>query len=211
MSGSSRHTVWLILVVAVIAGAAGAWLGHRTQGQPAPAPTLAHGAAYPSPRPLAPFSLERADGGRLTLDDFRDRWTLLFIGFTHCPDVCPTTLGTFKQLEPLLAEVQPALPHAFVFVSVDPERDDATTLRDYAGYFSPRIVAATGTKDELDAFVRQLGALYAKVPLEGGDYTIDHSAQIMVIDPQARLAAIFRPPHDTAGIVADLRTLAGAK
>lgn len=211
MSVSSRHTAWLILVVAVLAGAAGAWLGHRTPARPPEAPALVHGLAYPAPRPLAPFSLERADGGRLTLDDLHGRWTLLFIGFTHCPDVCPTTLATFRQLEPLLEAAQPALPHAFVFVSVDPERDDATTLRDYTAYFSPRIVAATGTKDELDAFVRQLGALYAKVPLQGGDYTIDHSAQIMVIDPQARLAAIFRPPHDAAGIVADLRALAGAR
>lgn len=207
---SSRST-WIILAVAVLAAAAGLLLGRKLPVATGNAPTLAHGLAYPAPRPLAPFTLARADGAPFTRDDLRERWTLLFVGFTRCPDVCPTTLGTFKQLEPLLAKDAPALPVSLVFVSIDPERDDGQQLRSYTSYFSPRIVAASGTKPELDAFTRQLGVLYAKVSLDGADYTIDHSTQIMLIDPQARLAAIFRPPHDAAGIVADLRTLSGAQ
>jgi protein SCO1/2 len=205
----SRST-WIILLVAVLAAAAGLLLGRKLPVATGDAPTLAHGLAYPAPRPLAPFTLARADGTPFTRDDLDGRWTLLFVGFTHCPDVCPTTLGTFKQLEPLLAKDAPDVPVSLVFVSVDPERDDAAQLASYTSYFSPRIVAATGSKPELDAFTRQLGVLYAKVPLEGTGYTIDHSIQIMLIDPQARLAAIFRPPHDAAAIVADLRTLAEA-
>ena len=157
-----------------------------------------------------PFTLTDQDGHRRRDTDFRGRYVLVYFGYSFCPDVCPTTLGTFKQLEPLFAKAAPALPVSLVFVSVDPERDDGEQLRSYTAYFSPRIVAASGTKPELDAFTRQLGVLYAKVPLEGSDYTIDHSTQIMLIDPEARLAAIFRPPHDAAGIVADVRTLAEA-
>lgn len=207
MSGSSRST-WIILAVAVLAATGGLLLGKRvTVGSEAP--VLTHGLAYPAPRPLAPFTLTRAHGAPFTRDELRGRWSLLFVGFTHCPDVCPTTLGTFKQIEPLFAKQAPSLPVSLVFVSVDPERDDAAQLRKYTEYFSPRIVAATGTTAELDAFTRQLGVLYAKVPLAGSDYTIDHSTQIMLIDPEARLAAIFRPPHDAAAIVSDVRTLAG--
>jgi len=209
MPASPRSTLWIILGAAVLAGAAGLLLGKRMNPAPAGAAAITHGLAYPAPRPLAPFTLARADGKSLTLDDLRGRWSLLFIGFTHCPDVCPTTLTTFAQVEKQFAAAAPAIKRQFVFVSVDPERDDAAQLRTYTEYFSPAIIAATGTKPELDAFTRQLGVLYVKVPLAGGDYTIDHSAQIMLIDPQARLAAIFRPPHDAAGIVADVRTLAG--
>ena len=211
MSASPRSTVWIILAVAVLAAAGGLLLGKRvTGGRSAEGAQLAHGLAYPAPRPLAPFTLAAVDGSAFTLDSLRGRWSLVFVGFTHCPDVCPTTLGTYKQLEQSFAAKAPELPVSLVFVSVDPERDDAAHLREYTAFFSPRIVAATGSREELDAFTRQLGVLYAKVPLQGGDYTIDHSTQIMLIDPQARLAAIFRPPHDADAIVADVRTLAGA-
>ena len=97
MSVSSRHTVWLILVVAVLAGAAGAWLGHRTPARPPEAPALVHGLAYPAPRPLAPFSLERADGGRLTLDDLHGRWTLLFIGWYGLAQLSVVNVLTFTN------------------------------------------------------------------------------------------------------------------
>jgi protein SCO1 len=210
MSALSRST-GIILVVAVLAATAGLLLGGKLPVATGDAPTLAHGLAYPAPRPLAPFALARADGAPFTREDLVGRWSLVFVGFTHCPDVCPTTLGTFKQVEPLLATEAPELPVSLVFVSVDPERDDAEQLRNYAAYFSPSIVAATGTKSELDTFTRQLGVLYAKVATTGADYTIDHSTQIALIDPEARLTAIFRPPHDAAGIVADLRALAEAR
>lgn len=209
MASSSRNTTWIILAVAVLAATAGLLLG-RKAAEPT-APVLAHGIAYPAPRPLAPFTLANADGTSFTLESLRGRWTLLFVGFTHCPDVCPTTLGAFKQVEAEFAKAAPDVPYALVFVSVDPERDDAKQLRDYVSFFSPRIVAATGGTAELDAFTRQFGVMYVKVPLEGGGYTIDHTTRIMLVDPDARLVGVFDPPHDAAGIVADVRALQGAR
>lgn len=209
MATSSRNTTWIILAVAVLAAVAGMLLGRKVSD--APAPVLAHGTAYPAPRPLAQFTLANADGTPFTLDSLRGRWTLLFVGFTHCPDVCPTTLGAFKQVEAGFAKSAPDVPYQLVFVSVDPERDDAKQLRDYVSYFSPRIVATTGTTAELDAITRQLGVMYVKVPLDGGGYTIDHTARIMLVDPEARLVGVFEPPHDAAGIVADVRALAGGR
>ena len=94
------------------------------------------------------------------------------------------------------------------FVAVAPARDTPQVLGDYARYFSPAIVAATGDAAALAALTPALGIVYAQSPLPGGGYTVDHSTQLVVFDPQGRLAAIVRPPHDAAAILADLRTMA---
>ena len=93
------------------------------------------------------------------------------------------------------------------FISVDPERDTSKALADYASYFSPSIVVATAPHERLEPFTRQLGMIYMKTPLDNGDYTVDHSAHLAVIDPQANLVALFRPPLQIDAIIADMRML----
>ena len=208
MSASPSRMPWLILVAAVAAGL-GLWLGQRAFAPPAGmAPELRSALRYPQPRPVPPFELTRADGAPLDNRALLGRWTLAFFGFTHCPDVCPTTLAVFRQVE-ALAKADPAAPPlALWFVSVDPARDTPQVLGDYARYFSPAIVAATGDQAALAALTPALGIVYAQSPLPGGGYTVDHSTQIVVFDPQGRLAAIVRPPQDAAAILADLTTMA---
>lgn len=200
--------MWIILVAAV-AAAAGLWLGQRAL---APAPTsLEAGLAYPQPRALPDFALTRADGSELRADALRGRWSLVFFGFTHCPDVCPTTLASYREIERALEAQDPVPPYELVFVSLDPERDAGKPLADYAAYFSARILAVTGTREQLDALTRALGILYAKSPTGGSDYTIDHSTQLVLLDPDVRMAAIFRPPLDAARIARDIGKLASAR
>lgn len=208
MSASPSRLPWLILVVAAAAGL-GLWLGQRAFAPPAAtAPELRSALRYPQPRPVPPFELTRTDGAPLDNRALLGRWTLAFFGFTHCPDVCPTALAVFRQLD-ALAKADPAAPPlALWFVSVDPARDTPQVLGDYARYFSPAIVAATGDAAALAALTPALGIVYAQSPLPGGGYTVDHSTQLVVFDPQGRLAAIVRPPHDAAAILADLRTMA---
>jgi protein SCO1/2 len=203
----SRSLPWLI-AAAALAGALGLYFGQRyftpaASMQSVPTKTA---LVYPQARQLGDFLLERADGRALTLADWRGHWNLVFIGFTHCPDVCPQALAVFREIEkkwPTDAGAPPAL----YFVSVDPERDSAKILADYAGYFSKSIIAATGAHDRLEPFTRQLGMVYMKSPQPSGDYTVDHSADLALIGPDATQVALFRAPLDPDAIIADLVAL----
>lgn len=165
---------------------------------------------YPQPRALDPFTLSRADGGSFGNDDLRGRLTLVFFGFTHCPDICPTTLALMVQVRDQVLAAQPDLPVQLLFVSVDPERDSPQALARYAGYFSPHIIAATADDARLLPMTRQLGIVYVKSQVTDSGYSVDHSSQIVLIDAQGRLAGMFRPPLDARVIAQDLQTIARA-
>ena len=207
---SSRSSLPWLIAAAALAGALGLWLGQRWYIQQAAisageVPTRS-ALVYPTPRPLGDFLLERSDGRPLTLADWRDQWSLVFIGFTYCPDACPQALAIFREVERGWPE-EAGDPPRMYFISVDPERDTPKAIADYANYFSPRIVAATGSHDRLEPFARQLGMIYMQSPLDGGDYTVDHSTHVAVIDPQARMAALFRAPQEASAMIDDLIAL----
>ena len=212
MSAPSRNLLpWLIVIAAAAAGL-GLWAGQRmTAGPAAERPALAATLLYPEPREIRPFELRRTDGTVFDREALRGRWTLMFFGFTNCPDVCPTTLATLRGIGKVLASDPSAPPVGMVFVSVDPERDTPDVLRDYVAYFSKDVVAVTAEIPQLEAFARDLGVVFAKSPLERGGYTMDHSAQIVLLDREGRMAGIIRPPHDPAAIVSDLKRLAPAR
>jgi protein SCO1/2 len=214
----SRSLPWLI-AAAALAGGLGLYFGQRYFAPP-PAATISSmqgspdigtraALVYPQPRPMQAFSLDRTDGSTLTLADWHGHWSLVFIGFTHCPDACPQTLSVYRDVEKAWPQDAGPVPVLY-FIAVDPERDTPKVLADYAGYFSPAIVAATGTHDRLEAFTRQLGMIYMKTPTTSGDYTVDHSTHLAVIDPEGRMVALFRAPLDAGAIVDDLQALASA-
>ncbi len=174
----------------------------------------------PSPPP-APFNATEVSGidyGRglviaddagqpRRLEDFRDQVTLVFFGFTACPDVCPTTLARLRQaraaLGPDAERVQVLL------VSVDPERDTAERLQAYVRSFEPSFKALRPEPKELEAVIKAFHAIAVKVPTpDGRDYTIDHSAVIYVYDRSNRLRLITQPDFSIDGLAADLRRLA---
>jgi protein SCO1/2 len=204
-----------LLVIAVVAAAAGLWAALRLQ-PPTPAvsmPVLPAPRAitlFPTPRPLPAFTLQQADGSVLTQDTLKGHWTAVFLGYTSCPDVCPTTLaeiaGAQKQWATLPADVRPRV----LFVSADPERDTPQTVARYAHAFHPDTLAATAPLPQLEAFARALSLVFMKVPGPSGDpsdYSIEHSAALALLDPQARMAGVVQPPFDVKGIAADLDTL----
>jgi protein SCO1 len=193
--------VYLVLAVALAAGlgllASQHWFGAR------PAPRLEGGLTYPEPRPLPHFVLDSTEPGGVGPDDLSGRWTLAFIGFTHCPDVCPTTLARLAEAQRQAAAAGNEVPR-ILFVSVDPERDDAARTTLYARHFSADSLAATADHDRLQPFTRALGMVYMQSPLADGGYSVDHSASVAVIDPRLRLVAQLRPPLDATTIAADL-------
>lgn len=209
-SSSARLPIVAVLLAAFAAGL-GLWAGQRYFAQAPTAAGLQAVQLYPAPRPIPDFSLEGGDGQPLDKATLRGRWTLVFAGFTHCPDVCPTTLATLataaKQWQDLPAEQRPRL----LFISVDPERDSAQRSGEYAAYFAKDTLAATAEHAVLEPFTRSLGMVYMKSPLSNGDYTVDHSASIALLDPEVRLAGLIRPPLDAAAIGADLRRLQDAR
>jgi protein SCO1 len=195
----------LILLAAFAAGL-GLWLGSRIflGADAAATPSLTR---YPQPRELADFQLSRSNGAPLTRADLQGHWSLMFFGFTHCPDICPNTLGVLKAVRATLAEQKKTDAVQVYFISVDPERDQPEVLGRYAAFYDPGFVAATGSDEQLQHLTRSLGLLYARVPDKGGSYTVDHSASIVLVNPQGRLFGLFRPPLDAAAIGADLLTL----
>jgi protein SCO1/2 len=150
-----------------------------------------------------PFRLTDQNGRTVTDADFKGKPFLVFFGFTHCPDVCPTALfdmsEAFRRLGPD-AEKMSAL-----FISVDPERDTPEKLKDYLQSFHPRISALTGTQAEIDAVTKTYKAYAKKVPLDGGEYTMDHTAIVYLMDRDGRFVAPFNLKRPADEAAKDLR------
>jgi protein SCO1/2 len=193
-----------LLLAAFAALAAGIWTASRIE-RPQAIP-LKSGILLQAPRPIADFTLTDQDGQPFTRAAFAGRWTLLFAGYTHCPDVCPTTLALMKTLEQQLAAEHRA-PHV-VFLSVDPERDAPARIKQYVRAFSPVFTGISGAPAQLDALCRSLGLAYSKVPdAKGAGYSMDHSAALTLINPRAEIAGYFQPPFQADALLADLRAV----
>ena len=166
----------------------------------------------PELRPLAPFSLLDQKGETYDNNRLLGHWTLLSFGYTHCPDICPTTLSELAQMKQRLNELNIAAPYEIGFVSVDPERDTLERLAEYVAYFDPDFFGVTGQTEALNDLTQPLGIMYRKVMAEGSamDYVMDHSASLILIDPQGRYRALFSPPHDPAMMAEDILALSRA-
>ena len=167
--------------------------------------TLEAATAYPTPRALPAFALVNQDGRDVERADLEGRWHLLFFGFTRCPDVCPLTLNVLAQAT---GEDATALPVDVVLVSVDPERDPPARLKQYVNGFDSRFTGLTGTREAIEAFAEGVGVAHGKVPLgDEGNYTVDHTAAVFVVDPAARITALFTPPFLADAIRRDVLAL----
>ncbi|MGN6512233.1 MAG: SCO family protein [Lysobacteraceae bacterium] len=208
-----NRTTTFILVVALAAGlglwAAQRWLGHPDARQPQP--QLQAVRLFDQPRALPPFSLRQSDGTPLVQGELKGHWTLVFLGFTHCPDVCPTTLAELAQAQKQWTTLPESTRPRVLFVSVDPDRDTPDRTGEYAHAFHRDTLAATADIPALVAFARSLSMVFMKVPAPAGapadQYSVDHSASIAVLDPQARMAGVILPPLEPRAIAGDLEKL----
>lgn len=176
---------------------------------PTPAPLALQAVRLIEPaRPIADFRLVRSDGTALTPASLRGHWTLVFLGFSHCPDVCPTTLTSLAKAQESWESLSESIRPRLMFVSVDPDRDTPKALGEYAHFFHPATIAVTANEPALGQFAHALGLVYMKVPQENGDYDMDHSATLVLLDPQGRQAGLVRPPLASDAIAADLALLA---
>jgi len=194
-------STWLLLLLALVASAGGVWVARRTSD---PAPQLTSGTWLPQPRPVPEVSLVDQAGQPFTTQSLNGHPTLIFFGFTHCPDVCPTTLARLAQV--VKAANVPDLE--VLLVSVDPERDTPEMLERYVHAFNPGFGGLTGKPEEIQRFAKEFGVAIAKVDMGGGEYTVDHSAVVTLLDRQGQRVALFTPPYEVAPVAADLHNVA---
>lgn len=191
-----------------VALAAGIWLSMSiTDREP---PPLTTATVLPQATPVPAFSLIDQDGAPVDASVFRGQWDLVFFGFTHCPDVCPLTLKVLASARQRLAEdgVQP-LPR-IVLVSVDPARDTPEKIRAYVSNFGDGVIGLTGEEDEIRRLADALYIFYDKRDNGTDNYLVDHSAVVLVIDPEGRYHALFSSPHRIENFVSDLPAIMGS-
>ena len=216
MSPKSPRPAWQVGVLVIVAGGgvlAGSLLGRQwlATGRVGAKPVTRAAAVYDTPRPLPDFRLTDEAGRAATAQSLRGRWSFLFFGYTHCPDVCPATLAQLGQVSHALAALPAAQQPAVYLVSVDPARDTASRLAEYVHYFNPAFHALAGEPQAVAAFTHALG-IAVIVRQEGGtDYTVDHTAAILLVDPNGAVAAVFPAPHVVETIAADYRLIVASR
>ena len=151
---------------------------------------------FDEPRLISEFLMTDHLGRRVGLADLKGRWSLVFFGFSTCPDVCPTTLSVLNDAMRPLKDAP-----AVVMVSVDPDRDTPERLAQYVPAFNPDFIGYTGTFDETVKLAEQLNIAFGKVPGDvPGSYLVDHSASLVLIDPNGRYAGFIKAPHNASKI-----------
>ena len=158
----------------------------------------------PEAKALPEFSLEDHRGKAFTKETLKGNWSFVFFGYTHCPDVCPTTLSLLNQVDQALKKEPGLDAPETIFISVDPGRDTVAQLAEYVPYFNSEFTGVTGSLENLQVLTRSLGIAFGKEgDTESEEYEVFHSSIIMLIDPEARLKALFSSPHDVNQIVSD--------
>jgi protein SCO1 len=192
---------WIILGILLAAAAAYYFFPRAT-----PLPSLEQATLLTDAKPVPEFSLVDHQGRPFDRQSLSGGWNLLFFGYTHCPDVCPTTLQTLASTSKEMRDKVPqaALPRV-VFISVDPARDTLAQLAKYVTYFNPAFLGVTGDPAQIEKLASQMGILFARLPEDAsGDYLVDHSASVLLVDPDGNLRALFSPPQRAEAMAADI-------
>jgi protein SCO1 len=180
-----------VLAVSVVLLAAAAWITLVTRGPGAPPPSAIGGS----------FALVDQNGKTVTQDDLKGQPVLMFFGYTHCPDVCPTTLFEISEM---FRKMGPDAKVRAVFVTVDPDRDTPELMKSYLSSFDRRISGLTGDRAALDAMLKAWRVTYRKVPLDGDNYSMDHTALVYLMDRQMRFVNAL-PMNDEDRAIKEIR------
>ncbi len=192
---------------AIVAFAAGLLLARAFVGPAEGPPLTLQATAFPAARAIPRLDLMDQDGAPMNTDFFRQGWTLVFFGFTSCPDICPTTLATLVQVTNRLQDLPAAERPRVLMISVDPERDNPVQLGNYLRFFDPSFLGATGTEAAITRAAETFGVPFARVDLPEGGYTMDHGSGIFIVAPSGGVVAYSSAPHDAAVLASDYRSL----
>jgi protein SCO1/2 len=200
--GSTRFVVAAVLLAAALVLAAGALLGLALHENP-----KGVGGTLLASAIGGPFHLVDQNGKAVSDADLKGKWQLLFFGYTHCPDTCPTALNEISLALDRLGKKRNEVE--IVFITVDPERDTPEVLKSYVESFDAPIIALTGAADQVAQAAKAYRVYYAKHPRPDGSYDMDHSAVIYVMDPQGRFTATFTPDATADAMAERLQKLLG--
>jgi protein SCO1 len=201
----SKLWTWFFVCIIVASGMAAGIFWHRHGPV-----VLATGSLLSPALALPDFSLIDAEGRSFGAANLRGHWSLLFFGYTNCPDFCPTTLTTLAAMQKQLRAEHAALLPQVIFVSVDAKRDTPEQLAKYVPYFDPDFVGLTAADQaSIEAFAKQWGVAVIVQPAKDGNYTVDHSGNIFVLNPQGRLAAVLSGPFTATALQSDFRRIVG--
>ena len=193
-----RQSVKMGLLVSglvVLAAVIGVLVAMHQQQEAEPA---IPGLLWPEPKTLAPFTTVDHENNPFTLDDLRGKWSLLFFGFTHCPDICPVTLAVMDKAH---GQLDQARDVQFALVTVDPDRDTSERLEQYLTSFNPEFVGLGGSAEQIAGLTGQIGLPYFLDKTQDEEnYLVDHGASLFMIDPLGRLVGIFSAPHDALDV-----------
>ncbi|MCW8957319.1 MAG: SCO family protein [Gammaproteobacteria bacterium] len=186
----------------------GAWFGYSTQNQDQDqihkTPVI-QGAILPKARAINNVQLRSVDNQLFTVDDFKDHWSIVFVGYTNCPDVCPNTLSVLSQVVKLMEE-QDLLPPRVIFISIDPQRDKLDLIDQYVKYFNKKFIGISGDKKNLASITKQMSVVYAKAPgadgtISNDNYLMDHSSSLILLNPEGHVQSILSAPHTPMQII----------
>ena len=194
----------LCILAAGVAAAAILWW-------PKPTPELASGTILAPARALADFSLIDNQGRSFGAQNLRGHWSLMFFGYTNCPDYCPTTLTTLAALEKQLRGARTVAVPQVIFVSVDAKRDTPAQLNQFVPHFDPDFIGLTAaSQPAIEALAKSWGVAVSIQPTADGNYIVDHSELIFVIDPGGRLGAILNAPFTVDTLQRDFQRIVSA-
>jgi protein SCO1/2 len=208
MATQSKFLSFVILCAVGIAGvAASALWRHRT-----PAVDLTTGTFITPSREMPDFSLIDQHGRPFGSANLRGHWSMLFFGYTNCPDLCPTTLTTLAAMEKRLRAAKASVLPQVVFVSVDAKRDTPAQMAKYVPYFDPEFIGLTAAdQPSIESVAKKLGVSVIIEPAADGNYTVDHSGAIFVLNPDGRLTAILSGPFAVDALQGDFQRIVAAR
>ena len=161
------------------------------------------------PRIFSDFELLDHRGELFDIARLQGTWTILFFGFTHCPDICPTTMAVLNDTYSNLKDAEKQRLQV-VMISLDPERDTVTKLAEYVPYFNAEFIGVTGNKHLIRRLTAEINIAYNRVPLGEGDYTVDHSTQLVLINPKGHYHGFFRAPHNETTLRSTWRSISAS-
>jgi protein SCO1/2 len=203
MMARSKLLSFAFLCVAAVAGVAAALIwSHK------PAVVLATGTVLVPSRALADFSLIDNQGRSFGAANLRGHWSLMFFGYTNCPDFCPATLTTLAAMQKRLRAAKSVAPPQVIFVSVDAKRDTPSQLAKYVPYFDPDFIGLTAAdQPAIERQAKKWGVAAIIQPASDGNYTVDHSGAMFVINPAGNIAAILSGPFTVDALQSDFKRI----
>lgn len=204
-----RNLFYITIAFAVLALFLGMWMQYNANKSDDV--DLDNGTILPVPHDISPFSLVSAEEKPFTNQNLKGHWSLLFFGFTKCPQLCPTTLALLNDAYKNIEKNKHVPLPQIVFISIDPERDTPKQILAFLQTFNKNFVGATGEKNELDKLTREMSILYAKVEdpeaMDTSMYNIDHSGTVLMVNPLGQLLAVFSRPQDAEELSDDVEKI----